>query len=1053
MRSLCFFSLIAAVSALLANPCRADFVNFETPQVHPIDLSPDGSTLAVCNTADNRVEFFDLSSGTPQPIGSVVVGIDPVSARFESDTSIWVVNQLSDTVSVVDVPNRIVLSTLQTDDEPADVVFSPGLPRRAFVSCSQANSLLEFDPAQLGNAPTPISIDGEDPRALAIDLSGNLCVAFFESGNGTTILGGGGGAGDGTTIDFPPNAVNHSQGPYGGTNPPPNKGSNFEPTQKSGNPPAPEVGLIVRRNNAGAWLDDNSGNWTAMVSGSLASASGRIQGWGLMDHDVGIVALSPGPADGYAGSLMNICMAIAVNPVNGHVTVVGTEATNEIRFEPNVNGTFVRVMFASFDPNDPGGAVVTTDLNAHLDYTASTVSQAVRDQSIGDPRGIAWKADGTKAYITGMGSNNLVVVDQTGARSGAAPTIEVGEGPTGIVVDDARARLYVLNRFEGSVSVVGMASEIEIMRVPLFDPTPAEIKIGRSHLYDTHQTSGLGQTSCASCHVDSRTDRLAWDLGDPGGEMVNVEEPRHNLGAGIPELTEDFTDFHPMKGPMTTQTLQDIIGKEPHHWRGDRDGIEAFNGAFESLLGDDTGLTTVEMQEFEDYLATITIPPNPFRNLDNTLPTSLPLPDHVTGARFGSAGLPMPNGNALRGFNEIYRPLEREIDGEFACVTCHTIPTGLGTDSYFSLPNFMPLSAGPMGERHHALVSVDGSTQRAIKIPQTRTLYDKLGFDLTSTASRSGFGVLHDGSVDGVSRFLSEGAFDVANEQEVADLVALMMAFSGSDFPGTAEIFEPPGTPSQDAHAAVGQQETVVSAEANSRLDLFFSLADALKIELVAHSIVSGNPRGWHYIGGDQFAIDQAGGMESSAELLARATDSEPITFTCAANGCGVRLGLDRDRDGIRDYDELRDFAPSITGHQNPFQDNSRDSTGDNGSTEPDGVPDGQNDFDGDGSTNAAELAAGTNPANNLSVEVPLKPIVTANGDRSAVTLSWDAAPLGEYLVQYSDALDEWTDSPTGSFTAPVSGGSLTWTDNGPPSTSADPGITPKRFYRIVRFQ
>jgi hypothetical protein len=29
---------------------------------------------------------------------------------------------------------------------------------------------------------------------------------------------------------------------------------------------------------------------------------------------------------------------------------------------------------------------------------------------------------------------------------------------------------------------------------------------------------------------------------------------------------------------MVTQSLQDIIGREPVHWRGDRPGIESFNG-------------------------------------------------------------------------------------------------------------------------------------------------------------------------------------------------------------------------------------------------------------------------------------------------------------------------------------------------------------------------------------------------------------------------------------------------------------------------------------------
>ena len=99
--------------------------------------------------------------------------------------------------------------------------------------------------------------------------------------------------------------------------------------------------------------------------------------------------------------------------------------------------------------------------------------------------------------------------------------------------------------------------------MPLFDPTTLAIKIGRKHLYNTHLNSGLGQIACASCHVDGRIDRLAWDLGDPSG---SIKPFSGNCGGG------GCQNWHPMKGPMTTQTLQDIIGKEPHHWRGDREG-------------------------------------------------------------------------------------------------------------------------------------------------------------------------------------------------------------------------------------------------------------------------------------------------------------------------------------------------------------------------------------------------------------------------------------------------------------------------------------------------
>src|SRR6266545_5607936 len=68
------------------------FVNFETPPVHPIALSPDGGRLAVCNLPAARLEVFDAHSGAPVDVGSVPVGLDPVSVRFRTTNEVWVVN-------------------------------------------------------------------------------------------------------------------------------------------------------------------------------------------------------------------------------------------------------------------------------------------------------------------------------------------------------------------------------------------------------------------------------------------------------------------------------------------------------------------------------------------------------------------------------------------------------------------------------------------------------------------------------------------------------------------------------------------------------------------------------------------------------------------------------------------------------------------------------------------------------------------------------------------------------------------------------------------------
>src|SRR5262245_1730209 len=86
--------------ALLALPFPAQtagsfsnaFVNFESAPVHPIDLNPSRSTLALCNLPDGKLELFDAASGFPTPAASVPVGLDPVSVRFRDDTQAWVVN-------------------------------------------------------------------------------------------------------------------------------------------------------------------------------------------------------------------------------------------------------------------------------------------------------------------------------------------------------------------------------------------------------------------------------------------------------------------------------------------------------------------------------------------------------------------------------------------------------------------------------------------------------------------------------------------------------------------------------------------------------------------------------------------------------------------------------------------------------------------------------------------------------------------------------------------------------------------------------------------------
>lgn len=881
--------LLLAVLAVNAVAADLPFVNWENHPAHALDLSPGRGLLAVAHTADGRVQFYDVGAGEPVPAGHVVVGVDPVSVRFRSDGELWVVNHISDSVSVIDVAARRVRATLATADEPYDVVFAGG---RAFVSCSQANQVLVYDPADLGRVPLVVPIDAEDPRALAVSRDGrSVYAAIFESGNATTLLAGG-------LVNAPaalPNVVSDPRGPYGGRNPPPNRGDAFDPALDTAATP-PKVGLVVRKQGDGRWRDDNNGDWTAFVSGAQAAASGRRTGWDLPDRDLAIIDAGT-LAVRYASGLMNINMALAVNPASGEVGVVGTEALNEIRFEPNVNSRFVRVRLARVDPA-PAGAKLLSDLNPHLDYSAVTRPQSERDLSLGDPRALAWRADGQRGWVAGMGSNNVVAIDAQGRRVGAP--VAVGQGPVALALDEPRRRLYAWNHFDATLSAIDIDGQREVARVAAFNPLPLAIRAGRPFLYDTHRTSGLGQAACASCHVDARIDRLAWDLGDPSQPPAPFDQ---NCGTTLG--VTPCQDFHAMKGPMTTQTMQDIIGHEPFHWRGDRAGLEAFNPAFTGLLGDDTPLNGAQMQAFENFLATIAFPPNPNRRLDNSLPTALPLTDHYTSGRFAMAGLPLGTGDAQRGLQLYSRSL---LDAPFQCASCHTLPTGMAVNGPLFLGNstFQAggsiMAPGPLGENHLGIVSVDGSTNVSIKTPQLRNQYEKVGFELTQLSNRAGFGFLHDGSVDSLSRFISARNFSVRSDQDVADLVALILSFSGSDFGPANPILSALPPVSKDSHAAVGAQASHAGGAVPARVAELLALARDRAIDLVVHA----GRAGYAYdAGSDRFLGNDGGAPLTATALQAQATTDAPQTWTAVPAGVGRRLGIDRDGDGLGDRVEL----------------------------------------------------------------------------------------------------------------------------------------------------
>jgi YVTN family beta-propeller protein len=534
---------------------------------------------------------------------------------------------------------------------------------------------------------------------------------------------------------------------------------------------------------------------------------------------------------------------LAANPVSGKLFVTNTEAMNATRFEPNLRGSFIRNRVSIVDPAT--GAVTPVHLNGHINYATSPGAPSEIALSLAQPTDVRFTPNGAKAYVAALGSNKLGVLD--GATAAVTGRITVGKGPVGLAMAADGQRLYVLNRFDGTISIVSPVSDQVLATVPLgFDPTPSAIVQGRPFLYDAALTSGHGDASCASCHAFSNNDAIAWDLGNPQG---NYQNPPPNQIAGAV-----LQGFHPMKGPMTTQTLRGLGDIGLMHWRADRAGFLAFNGAFVSLMGRADSLSAGDMQAYSDFIQTVRFGPNPSRFLDRSLPN------------------PVVGPNPTRGQNEFMNVAH---DGSFKCNDCHTVPTGTNNQVF---PNEVLLE------------------DQDIKVPQLRNLYRKNHMSRApGSVNRAGYAFTHDGAIDNLVNFLRLPVFTFnGGDPQRADVEAFLLAFDT----GTAP--------------AVGRRITLGNANRDlaattTLLDTLYARAAAGDCDLVVLGKAGGIRRGWLYDAvAANFQSDRSSEPRlAKASLRALASDGSELTWFGVPPGAGLRMALDRDRDTWFDRDEL----------------------------------------------------------------------------------------------------------------------------------------------------
>ncbi len=926
--------LIATQAPTPARAAAPDFIAFESGHVRPLALSADGTKLFAVNTPNNTLEVFNVTPAGLQLAARVPVGLEPVAVAVRNASEVWVVNHLSDSVSVVSLQGTPrVVRTLLVGDEPRDIVFA-GSPAKAFITSAHRGQQLThvslkgvpgagdpqlttpgvpradvwvFNPdnlsPQVGGVPVRImNFFADTPRALAVSPDRNtVYVAAFKSGNQTASINE-----ELVCESFELNTpcdIKGTKSPGGRLGP---------PTNAEGKP-APKTGLIVKFNRAkGQWQDVIGRNWTPAMR------------FNLPDKDVFAVdanALSEKAIFAHVGTTL---FNMATNPVTGKLYVTNTEANNLTRFEgPGKHGgSTVQGKIALSRITVVGnGQVLPRHLNKHIDYSKLVndpgFDTTAKQHSLANPMEMAVSRDGRTLFVAANGSSRIGVFDTTelegdtfNPRTASSRYITVsGGGPSGLVLDESRDRLYVMTRFDNAVKVLSLSGRNEVAKAALPNPEPSAVIAGRPFLYDANLSSANGEASCASCHIFGDMDDLAWDLGNPDdvvtkspmkqeftretefqvAKFLFQSNPKNKING-----SDDPKDFHPMKGPMTTQTLKGMANSGAMHWRGDRSngffGVHAddavlsfknFAPAFEGLLGNPSPMSEGGMQAFADFMLQVQLQPNPIRNLDNSLTAAQKRGfDFYFGDR-PSDGILVPELGNLRNFVKSHN-----------CNGCHTVDAAQGLYGTGKMQSFEGIS-------------------QIVKVPQLRNMYAKVGrfggaavpFATAPDTGHQGdqvrgFGFVHDGTVDLLAHFFTvrvfqptlNSGFPLINPNQTRRDVSEFMHAMDSDLA-----------------PVVGQQVTL-SADAGQRLaawpriDLLIQRAktpfvskllggQVTECDLVAHTVENGLRRGFWFDAAANAFVGSDGSRRTDAALRSLANVAgQEVTYTCTPPGSGRRI-------------------------------------------------------------------------------------------------------------------------------------------------------------------
>jgi YVTN family beta-propeller protein len=269
---------------------------------------------------------------------------------------------------------------------------------------------------------------------------------------------------------------------------------------------------------------------------------------------------------------------VAVYPNGRRAFAVGQRAQNERPTETAI-GIWSNQAFQVVPNGGRNGAQ-----NLWLDFMGADVA---------DPEAVVFDAELKRAIITCGGGHSLNAVPL--GQGGDTQTIRgIGTHPQGLSFTPDGKELWVANLLGNDLAVVD-AQSLKVMR---------RVSLGRTARKDAHLlgrflfTSATivkgGQFSCDSCHPDGGTDGISW-------KFVHVTDAL---------------------GPKTDRNVKGLRGHiadtAPFRWTGHDRSVAEFVQTEVTGLLQGPKLTPAELRALVDYVESLPLPANPYREPDGS---------------------------------------------------------------------------------------------------------------------------------------------------------------------------------------------------------------------------------------------------------------------------------------------------------------------------------------------------------------------------------------------------------------------------------------------------